>query len=176
MRNNVRIALCTLLFLSFFLSPSLLVRFEDKVSFGCLEMLLWGTIFIFLWSIILWFRLNRGLESEYSNQIGLFFSDNVVHKVKTLREMFFHFYNMDRWKKKTTKKSVFNYKSVESNQKASQIQAKPVQLQETPIISLQALQWTKTNNRVILQSVLLKRRKSWFSFFFSFNFWESLFA
>ena len=37
------------------------------------------------------------------------------------------------------KKSVFNYKSVESNQKALQIQAKPVQLQETPNISLQAL-------------------------------------
>ena len=60
MRNNVRIALCTLLFLS----PSLLVRFEDKVSFGCLEMLLWGTIFIFLWRIILWFRLNNTLKAS----------------------------------------------------------------------------------------------------------------
>ena len=69
----------------------------------------------------------------------MFFSDNVVHTVKTLREMFFHFYNMDRWKKKTTKKSVFNCKSVESNQKALQTQAKPFQLQETPNISLQAL-------------------------------------
>ena len=85
--------------------------------------------------------------------------------------MFFHFYNMDRGKKKTTKKSVFNYKSVESNQKASQIQAKPVQLQETPDISLQALQWTKTNNRVILQSVLLKKEKIMiFLFFFLLTF------
>ena len=162
--------------LSFFLSPSLLVRFEDKVSFGCLEMLLWGTIFIFLWSIILWFRLNITLKA--SIQIRSVCSSQTMSCTR-LRHCAKCFFISIIWiveKKKTTKKSAFNYKSVESNQKASQIQAKPVQLQETPNISLQALQWTKTNNRVILQSVLLKRRKSWFSFFFSFNFWESLFA